>query len=104
MRRFDQGSVTLSNLQVRRPGKGQTAATRAQLESVRPPNLVRPVPSRAHMRGRAHTHTHIRARTCMCAIRLDMVRRLDRYRSGEGFSRLTFHGFLGKVRFSMLPG
>lgn len=63
MRRFDQGSVTLSYLQVRRTGKGHTAVTRARLGSAIPPYLAIPLP---RTRARTHPRTYTRARTCVC--------------------------------------
>ena len=63
IRRFDQGSVTLSYLQVRRTGKGQTAETRARLESAIPSYLVIPF---THARARTHPRIYTRAHVCIC--------------------------------------
>lgn len=86
MLRFDQGSAYPSNLKVGHTGKGRTAATRMDIESVQPPNLVLPLRARI----RTHVCTRARARVYQCKYRLDEVRRLDSASNGAGFSRLTF--------------
>lgn len=90
MCRFDQGSVIPSNLKVGRPGKGWTAQTRMDRASVQPPNLVQPpgACTRERVRECAGARTHTRARAAM-HIRLDKVRRLDRYRQDKALRRLT---------------
>lgn len=75
MNRFNQGSVISSNVNVGRAGKGQTAETRMDRASVRPPNLVQPIGR--HTRGRGRIYARTRTRAGMYSFRLDKVRRLD---------------------------
>lgn len=80
MRRFNQGSVHPSNLQVGRPGKGWTAASHANKGFVQPPNLVLPFPLRSPVRRRVRARAHVYVYT----YRLDKVRRLDGFNKHGG--------------------